>query len=91
MKHYTDKEVFCEVASFIIIFVLVTIFVILLETDIIPDEYNNGICLECGGNYEFLTIIGHQHSNDYIYKCDKCGNIIEEPSYHKPSKMEINE
>lgn len=41
------------------------------------EEYNDGICKECGGHYEYVESVGHKHSTSYIYKCDKCGHRIE--------------
>lgn len=40
-------------------------------------QYNNGVCLKCGGNYEMYQAVGHGISTSYIYKCDNCGNTIE--------------
>lgn len=40
-------------------------------------EYNNGVCKVCGGHYEYQQAVGHYYFTDYIYKCDKCGNVIE--------------
>ena len=35
-------------------------------------EYNNGVCLECGGQYEFSN-----GSRGWLYyECDSCGNVI---------------
>lgn len=36
------------------------------------NEYNNGVCLECGGHYEFSN-----GSRGWLYyECDNCGNVI---------------
>lgn len=35
-------------------------------------EYNNGMCLECGGHYEFCN---GSHGLLY-YECDSCNNVI---------------
>lgn len=39
-------------------------------------QHNHGIC-KCGGQYEFVQAVGHKFSTSYIYKCNKCGKIIE--------------
>ena len=45
------------------------------------ERYNNGICRDCGGEYEYDQAVGHYYSTTYIYKCDKCGNIVELKDY----------
>ena len=39
--------------------------------------WNNGICTECSGDMEFISVTATK-SNDktYYYKCDNCGNVI---------------
>ncbi len=37
------------------------------------DEYNNGICQICGGNYHFSG--GNNYV--YFYTCDNCDHTIE--------------
>lgn len=46
------------------------------------NAYNNGICKICGGNYKFYQAIGHKYTTNYLYKCEKCGNIIEVNQYY---------
>ena len=42
------------------------------------EEYNNGICSLCGGEYKFTsTVHYHNGGNRYYYTCDKCGHTIE--------------
>ena len=43
-------------------------------------KYNNGIC-KCGGHYEYQQAVGHRLGTTYIYRCDKCGDIIELTDY----------
>ena len=43
--------------------------------------YNNGICLKCGGNYNFFTVVGHNSALYYVYMCDNCKNIVEMKDY----------
>ena len=43
----------------------------------IQNKWNDGICTECGGDYEFFQAVGHGSSTSYIYKCDSCGKIVE--------------
>lgn len=42
-------------------------------------EWNNGICTNCNGSYEFVTAIKGYKSNYrvYYYTCDTCGKTIE--------------
>jgi len=43
----------------------------------VVEEFNNGICKECGSTYSFVEAVGHRYSSTYVYKCNGCGNIIE--------------
>lgn len=40
-------------------------------------EWNDGICLDCGGYYKYIEAVGHRRGTSYIYQCDTCGNMIE--------------
>jgi hypothetical protein len=35
-------------------------------------EYNNGVCLECGGQYEF----SNGSRGLLYYECNDCGNVV---------------
>ena len=39
--------------------------------------YNDGICTDCGGNYEFVSAAKYKNTTYYYYVCDDCGKIIE--------------
>ena len=40
--------------------------------------WNNGICTECSGDMEFISVTATKSNNKtYYYKCNDCGNIIE--------------
>lgn len=47
------------------------------DNNTVIKRYNNGICRDCGGEYKYDQAVGHYRSTTYIYKCNKCGNIIE--------------
>ena len=67
--------------------VIAILVAIILFTDIASfNEYNNGICRDCGGNFIYQTAVGHQNSTRYIYICDNCGKLVETPVYHKGVK-----
>ena len=63
----------------IIMIGIVTFFVSIAVICIIfyKPQHNDGICKECGGQYEFVQAVGHKFDTSYIYKCNKCGKIIE--------------
>jgi len=73
------------VAHIIAIFVLVVIVCILLGISSCSDtkSWNNGYC-ECGGKWKYQQAVGHRYSTSYLYKCDKCGEMIEIDDYKKP-------
>ena len=64
--------------------ILIGIIIVLFIIDSIHSTsvYNDGICKNCGGHYVFQTAIGHNYTTSYIYKCDKCGNLIEVSDYY---------
>lgn len=68
--------------SFIVIVIAILIVLFIVESCIGADKYNNGICKLCGGNYVFQNAVGHRWSTDYVYVCDKCGNLIEVSTYY---------
>ena len=40
--------------------------------------WNNGICTECSGDMELISVTATKSNNKtYYYKCNDCGNIIE--------------
>lgn len=39
--------------------------------------YNNGTCVFCGGHYVFQQAVGHRSWTNYLYKCNRCGRMIE--------------
>ncbi len=52
----------------------------LLSTDHKAEDktWNNGICTECSGNMELISVTATKSNNKtYYYKCDNCGNVIE--------------
>ena len=70
-----------------ILAILLTVAIILVILQFIEDSnsknnYNNGICSLCDGHYVFHQAVGHAYSTRYIYKCDKCGNLIEVSRYY---------
>jgi hypothetical protein len=43
--------------------------------------WNDGYC-KCGGKWEYQEAVGHRYSTNYLYKCDKCGRIVEFENYY---------
>lgn len=70
------------IAALILIIITVLILIILANND--KNVYNDGICANCGGIYEFKQAIGHQVTTDYLYICNKCGRAIEISNYYPP-------
>lgn len=80
---YRDKIIICSLVAVVLILILFAIFTTKIETSNSNNLYNNGICQECGGNYEFLQVVGHYASTCYVYKCNNCQNLIETNTYFK--------
>lgn len=51
-------------------------------------KYNGGICPRCGGNYIYEQAVTHLYDTDYVYICDKCGDMIELESYRPQERNE---
>lgn len=56
--------------------VLLCVGIIVICIIFYKTQHNDGIC-KCGGQYEFVQAVGHKFDTSYIYKCNKCGKIIE--------------
>lgn len=67
----------------VILLVPILAFAILIigtryEIKMDKEEYNNGICSFCGGEYRFTSAVHYRNGGDrYYYTCDECGHTIE--------------
>ena len=52
-------------------------FLLSAENKADDKAWNNGICTECSGDMELISVTATK-SNDktYYYKCNNCGNVI---------------
>lgn len=41
------------------------------------DEFNNGVCIKCGGEYRFSSSTRYRMSETFYYTCQDCGWTIE--------------
>ena len=61
----------------------ILIFVITMakyEVNAAVEEYNHGICLNCGGNYHLAGAYHIKNSGDYyIYECENCHHTFRSP------------
>lgn len=60
--------------ALLLLLILIVLFISSCNSS---NAYNNGVCKLCDGDYEFDQAVGHQYFTSYLYKCNKCGNIIE--------------
>ena len=64
------------VLAFVIGFGLSALLMVEIKVD--NEKWNNGICIECGGKYEFQSSSYRRNAGDkYFYKCKNCGYTIE--------------
>lgn len=47
------------------------------------NAWNNGIHIDCGGEYQFSSATNWRGSKNYYYTCDKCGHTEEFSSLMK--------
>ena len=51
---------------------------LIVENEIDNKTWNNGVCIKCGGKYEFQSSSYRRSADDkYYYKCKNCGYTIE--------------
>lgn len=41
------------------------------------NEFNNGVCVKCGGEYRFSSSTRYRMSETFYYTCQDCGWTIE--------------
>ena len=84
---HTNKKTMFHVVFDIILVLAFLISVIIISSTTSHNNdiktYNNGICSTCGGTYEFLTVVGHHATTNYVYKCKNCNELIEIGTYYK--------
>lgn len=66
----------------IAIFAGILIILIIIANIISANNFNNGVCRVCGGQYEFKNAVGHRYTTEYVYVCKQCGNLITTTSYY---------
>ena len=66
------------IACLCILVVAFGVTTLLYQNSINQDErWNNGICCECGGTYEFSAASQSTHSKSVYYTCNECGHTEE--------------
>ncbi len=71
----------------LILFFLLCGMVVKCQMDEKERKYNGGVC-KCGGNYVYQQAVAHWDDTDYIYICDKCGDMVELDTYRAGRKEE---
>ena len=84
-KYYYDhdSEISWKITGILLLIVAVLWFAGKIWS---ADKYNNGVCQNCGGHYVFKQAVGHQVSTEYMYVCDRCGNMIQIDNFYSDSK-----
>lgn len=72
--------------SYIGVILILCVILFAINGCVDSNKWNDGICSYCGGHYAFVQAVGHRYSTDYLYKCDKCGHIIEIGHYYEENK-----
>ncbi len=74
------KEQIKEIIKVILFFFIPIVLAIIggtIEANQSEEEYNNGICSECGGHYKFVSSSYIRNGSDeYYYSCEDCGYTI---------------
>jgi len=63
------------VVTFFIIIGLIALF-LFWNHEHDANLWNDGRC-SCGGYWQYDQAVGHKYSTSYIFRCDKCGSLIE--------------
>ena len=69
----------------ILLIILAIIF--LISKGCSATRYNNGICTNCGGHYVYQEAVGHRYETYYLYRCDKCGDLIEINTFYNDGRV----
>lgn len=64
-----------------IIVILILLFIIYVSGS---EQYNDGICTNCGNTFKYEQAVGHYGMTYYLYICDKCGRTVETLQYYPP-------
>lgn len=70
--------------------IIVAIIVSMCSYNVDESLWNEGRCT-CGGYWRYEQAVGHRFTTDYIYRCDKCGDIIEIGYYNEEIRVETEE
>lgn len=81
-RHPFFEDALIYVLALAVIVVPVGIIILILANKDI-NNWNDGYH-SCGGKWEYVQAVGHQYDSDYIYKCDRCGDIEEFDIYRSP-------
>ena len=81
MWYYAKSLLIAAILLILILIVIVCYCVYSVNDYNIKNNYNDGVCIECGGDYEFFQAIGHYKTPYYLYKCKDCDYIIESEQY----------
>ena len=75
MKNSTVRLVVTLVIAFVVGIGIAGLFT--LESKMDEEQYNDGTCVYCDGNYK-LTSVNHVKNGGelYYYSCDNCGDVI---------------
>lgn len=60
-----------------IVFSSLLVGVCYLEDKADKDNWNNGICSQCGGSLDFKNASRYKGRTTYFWECEECGYIIE--------------
>lgn len=72
-----DKRLKLQVGAGIVAFWLFLSLITTLTYFKDENDWNNGLCTECKGEYNFSGATGYRISHHYYYTCDNCGHTIE--------------
>ncbi len=45
------------------------------------EEYNGGVCKQCGGHYVYQQAVATHYFTYYVYICDHCNRMVETGKY----------
>lgn len=72
-----DNFDFIATIGFFITVIIIAIVLVCCERTIELNDYNDGICKNCGEKLEFVNYVGHKYTTASMYRCPKCGRSVE--------------
>lgn len=67
----------------LLVVILICIVCAMISSYHSKTEWNGGYHIYDNGKWEYQQAVGHRYSTYYMYKCSKCGKVVELDDYYQ--------